>query len=432
VLAAAKILHEEHGSVKRVLMIAFHYPPCVGSSGVLRTLKFSRYLPEQGWQPIVLTAHPRAYPQIGSEQLAEIPQDGVIHRAFALDTARHLSWRGAYARCMAMPDRWGSWWLGAVPAGIRLLRRYRPDVIWSTYPIATAHLIGLTLHRLSGIPWVADFRDSMTEAAYPPDAAIRRLYQRIERQVARHSACLIFTAESTRRMYVERYPTLRPEQCLVIPNGYDEENFADLVSAPPAARFQNRPLRLLHAGLMYPEERDPRPFFRALARLQHDGHLTANTVQIDLRASGSEDYYAAIIQDLGIGNLVHLLPALPYRQSLQDCADADALLLFQAASCNHQIPAKAYEYLRLHKPILALTDAVGDTAALLRDNGGTTLVALHDEHALYGTIPRFLQAVRERTHLLPDPLKIQRYSRQGQARTLAACFSHLLPLSGAS
>lgn len=410
-------------------MIAFHYPPCVGSSGVLRTLKFSRYLPEQGWQPIVLTAHPRAYPQVGSEQLAEIPQESVIHRSFALDTARHLSLRGAYARWMALPDRWSSWWLGAFPAGVRLLRRYRPDVIWSTYPIATAHLIGLTLHRLSGIPWVTDFRDSMTEEAYPPDATVRRLYQRIERQVVRHSACLIFTAASTRRMYVERYPALRPDQCLVIPNGYDEENFADLAMASPGKIPQDRPLRLLHAGLIYPEERDPRPFLRALARLKHDGHLTAGTVQVDLRASGSEDYYTAIIQDLGIDDLVHLLPALPYRQSLQDCADADALLLFQAASCNHQIPAKAYEYLRLHKPILALTDAGGDTAVLLGDNGGATLVALNDERALYCTVPRFLQAVRHGTHPLPDRMKIQHYSRHGQARTLAAHFSHLIPLS---
>jgi glycosyltransferase involved in cell wall biosynthesis len=272
----------------------------------------------------------------------------------------------------------------------------------------------------------------MTEATYPPDITIRRLYQRIERQVARHSACLIFTAESSRRLYVERYPTLRVEQCLVIPNGYDEENFATLVMAPPGARPDNRPLRLLHAGVIYPEERDPRPFFRALARLKRDGHVTAGTVRVDLRDPGSEDYYTAIVQELGIGDLVYLLPALPYRQSLQDCADADALLLFQAASCNHQIPAKVYEYFRLHKPILALTDAQGDTAGLLRDTGGATIVALNDEQALSRSIPRFLQAVRHGTHPLPDPMKIQCYSRHGQARTLAACFSRLISLSGAN
>jgi glycosyltransferase involved in cell wall biosynthesis len=233
-------------------------------------------------------------------------------------------------------------------------------------------------------------------------------------------------------MYMERYPVLRPEQCVVIPNGYDEENFTGLTVTSRAEKPQDRPLRLLHAGVIYPEERDPRPFLRALARLQHDGHITASTVRVDLRDSGSEDYYSAIIQDLGIGDLVHLLPALSYRQSLQDCADADALLLFQAASCNHQIPAKAYEYLRLQKPILALTDTMGDTAALLRDNGGATIAALSDEQALYRTFPRFLHAVRHGTHPLPDSTKSQRYSRHEQARELAACFSRLITLPGAS
>src|ERR1700752_1992126 len=99
-------------NMKQVLMIAFHYPPMRGSSGIQRTLRFSRYLPEYGWQPLILTAHPRAYPAIGDESLREIPPDVLVRRAFALDTARHLAFRGSYLRWMALPDRWVSWWLG--------------------------------------------------------------------------------------------------------------------------------------------------------------------------------------------------------------------------------------------------------------------------------------------------------------------------------
>ena len=91
-------------------------------------------------------------------------------------------------------------------------------------------------------------------------------------------------------------------------------------------------------------------------------------------ASGFEDYYAGILKELKIDDIVQLLSALPYRKALEDCARADALLLFQAASCNHQIPAKAYEYLRLGKPVLALTPVVGDTAKLLEEVGGATLL----------------------------------------------------------
>ena len=161
-------------------MVAYHYPPWNGGSGIHRTLKFTKYLPEYGWQPIVLTADRRAYPENGSAA-CEIPDGIDVARAFALDTAQHLSFRGSYLRWTALPDRWISWWPGAVLAGRRLIRQHRPDLIWSTYPIATAHLIGMTLHRLSGIPWVADFRDPMTEVdpqtgqEFPEDPAIRRV-----------------------------------------------------------------------------------------------------------------------------------------------------------------------------------------------------------------------------------------------------------------
>src|SRR4051812_8923822 len=146
---------------KRILLVAYHFPPVQGSSGLQRTLKFAQYLPSFGWQAAVLTAHPRAYEHVTADQVDDIPASTFVRRAFALDTARHLSIRGAYPRALALPDRWVSWWFGAVPAGLALIRRFKPDVIWSTFPIATAHLVGLTLAHLTRLPWVADFRDAM-------------------------------------------------------------------------------------------------------------------------------------------------------------------------------------------------------------------------------------------------------------------------------
>ncbi|MGH8064865.1 MAG: glycosyltransferase [Candidatus Entotheonellia bacterium] len=409
--------------MKRVVMIAFHYPPFSGGSGIQRTLKFSRYLPDYDWQPIILTAHARAYPQIADDQLAEIPSGIQVTRAFAWDSGRHLSVRGVYPRWMALPDRWVSWWFGAVLAGLQLIYKHRPDIIWSTYPIATAHLIGLTLHRLSGIPWIADFRDSMTEENYPRDPLTRSSYRWIERKVVKHGTCLIFTATSTLDMYLTRYPSLCPNHCLVIPNGYDEEDFEGLTI--PSANLHSHPMRLLHAGVLYPDDRDPRAFFRALARLKQDGLTDVKNLSVDLRAAGSESYYSGMLKELAIDDLVHLLPALPHRQALQDCADADGLLLFQAASCNHQIPAKVYEYLRLRKPILALTDATGDTAALLRETGGATIVDLADEQAIYLALPQFLRSAGQGRHPMPDQEQVGRYARSNQASELASCLSRL-------
>jgi glycosyltransferase involved in cell wall biosynthesis len=408
------------------MMIAFHYPPYSGGSGIHRTLKFSRYLLHHGWQPIMLAPNPRAYPNTSFDQIAEIPSSVKVHRAFALDTGRHLAVRNSYPQLLALPDRWISWFFGAVPAGVRLIAKYRPDVIWSTFPIATAHLIGATLCRLMRIPWVADFRDSMTEDDYPRDPRVRRSYLCVERLVVRHSSCLIFTTDSAREMYHHRYADLAANRSLVIANGYDESDFASIQSPPVAGEAHSRPIRLVHAGLLYPKERDPIPFLRVLGRLKTMKMVDSNSLRVDLRAPGSESYYSHEISKYGIDDLVHLLPALPFHMSLQDCAAADALLLFQAPCCNHQIPAKVYEYLRLNKPILALTSETGDTANLLRECGGATLMSILDEEVIFQALPAFLRSVQLRIHLLPNVDKVSSYSRQIQTAALARCFSGLL------
>jgi len=401
--------------VGRVLIVAYHFPPQAESSGYLRSLKFCRYLPEFGWQPSVLTVHPRAYERTNPSQLREIPDSVRVRRAFALDTQRHLSVHGRYLRTLALPDRWASWFLGALPAGLRAIRRENTDIILTTFPIATAVMIGWALHRLSGRPWVADFRDSMTEPDYPREARTWRAYRWLEEKAVQDASRLVFTAKSAVRMYLERYPTLSPHRCALILNGYDEEDFRDL---RPAARVPGQPLRLVHLGLLYPIERDPKPFFRALSQLRKDGKLDASRVRIELRASGYEAAYAQIIREEGIEDLVHWLPLLPYREALQDCAGADGLLLFQAACCDHQIPAKLFEYLRLGRPILALTSPGGDTAALLRAGSGATIVDLADWQAIYRALPEFLQTVEKRIHPLPKPEYVEAYSRRSQAEMM--------------
>ena len=133
--------------MKRVLMIAYHFPPIQGSSGVHRTVQFARHLPSFGWAPIIVAPHPRVYPAIGDESWAKLPDEAVVKRAFAMDSARHLAVGGRYLGFTAMPDRWVSWLPGGVFECLRLIKKYRPHVIWSTFPIATAHLIGLTVSR---------------------------------------------------------------------------------------------------------------------------------------------------------------------------------------------------------------------------------------------------------------------------------------------
>ncbi|HEX5344517.1 MAG TPA: glycosyltransferase [Duganella sp.] len=394
--------------VKRVLMIAYHYPPLLGGSGMQRTLAFTRYLPREGWEPIVLSVTPNAYP--ARESSADTP----AHRSYALDTARHLALRGRYPALLAQPDRWISWWFSAVPAGLRLIRRYRPQVIWSSYPIATAHLVGLTLHRLSGLPWIADQRDPMLDHDYPPDLRRHRIHRWIEQQAMQRGAAVVCTTPGAVSALRARHACGRVE---LIGNGYDEASFiaAEIVAAP--ARLPGGPFRLLHSGVIYPSERDPRALFSALRQLRSGGVLRAGNFRLVLRATGHDDYLRTLLD--GLEDIVELAPPLPYREGLAEMMAADGLLLLQAANCNHQIPAKMYEYLRAHRPLLALTHPDGDTAWALRRAGIDTIARLDQAADIAAALIEFLHLCRTRQAPLAVPDATAAHSRAARTRELA-------------
>lgn len=405
---------------RRVLIIAYHYPPLKGSSGIQRTLKFSSYLREHGWEPMILTASPRAYERVSDDQLGEIPPGVVLHRAFALDTSRHLAIRGRYSNWLAQPDRWVTWWPAAVWRGLRMIRRHEPLAILSTYPIATAHLIGLTLARLSGLPWIADCRDSMTEPGYPSNPLTWKTNRRLERAMVERCARAVFTAPGTLRMYTERYPNVPQSRWSVIENGYDEDNFRGAERALHAAGERGaRPLTLVHSGILYSAERDPRPFFAALAKLKAAGEISAGRLRVVLRASGNDDEYARIVRELKIADIVSLEPPVAYTAALQEMLRADALLLFQGRMCNHQIPAKLYEYFRAGRPIFTLADPTGDTANSLRAAGSADIADIDVEDEIARNLLRFLAALEAGAATGVRPEVAAQSSRRARTAQLA-------------
>lgn len=359
--------------MKRLLMVAFHFPPCSGSSGMQRTLRFARYLPEFGWQPLVLTAHTRAYERISTDQVSDVSESTVVVRAPAFDTARHLSLSGRYPRVLANPDRWVSWMPGAIIMGLAMIRRYKPDAIWSTYPIATAHKIGAQLHSLSGLPWAADFRDPMAQEGYPSDSRIWKNFKKIESTAVSQASLCTFTTPGAVRYYSERYPqaTARFE---TIENGYDEETFFGL--EPGGVLLNPGRITLLHSGIIYPSERDPTQFLAAVRQLIDTGVIQQKRICIRFRASMHDDFLQDLVSRYRLDECVELAPPVPYREALLEMVRADYLLVLQASSCNDQIPAKLYEYLRSGKPVLAFTDPNGDTASTLRRAGITTIAPL--------------------------------------------------------
>lgn len=409
--------------MKRALMIAFHFPPQAGSSGIQRTLSFSKNLGQCGWEPMVLSAHPRAYDAQNVSLLNSIPPSLVVRRVFALDAKRHLGIKGRYAALSALPDRWISWWLGAVPAGLKLVRNRRPQVIWSTFPIATAHLIGLTLHRLTGLPWVADFRDPMLQPSYPNSALQRRLYGWIERETIKRCRIAVFTTYSAMNSYRTRFPELPADKFVVIENGYDDEDFSNhAANGEHANTNTNARTTLVHSGVLYQNGRDPSRFLQAIAALKHAGTLDARSLRVVLRAPGDIEQMTALVSQFGVEDIVEVAPQVPYREALNEMLEADGLLVFQGRQFNSQIPAKVYEYFRARKPILALVDPDGETAQVLSMAGFDALAAMDDPDAIGLTLSNFMVQLRaNQAHIASEEL-IANSSRIGRANELARVF----------
>lgn len=418
---------------KRVLLVAFHFPPLNSSSGLQRPLSLARYLPAQGWKPAVLTAHASAYESVDPRSEAALPADLTVVRARALDAARQLAVRGWYPGWFGIPDRWISWLLFAVPAGLRLIRRFRPHVIWSTYPLATAHMIGLALHRASGLPWVADFRDPMVEQVdgqwFPGDPRLRNARLWVEEKVARHAAAVTFCTESARQIYLERHPARRPGQvAAVIANGFDPEPFAlaeaELASGP-ASRVPSGQLTLVHSGTLYPgPDRDPGSFLAALAALRARGALPPN-LRVVLRATGFDKVYQPLIARLQLGDIVELAPPIGYQAALVEMLAADGLLLFQGRTSNPAVPAKVYEYLRARRPILALADAAGETAGLLRRAGVGRLLPIDDAARIAPGLDVFLRNLGAGAEPVLAPDAADEFSRLHRVAEFATLFTGL-------
>jgi peptidoglycan/xylan/chitin deacetylase (PgdA/CDA1 family)/glycosyltransferase involved in cell wall biosynthesis len=425
-LQQGTLLPEEGENGRRALMVAFHFPPQAGSSGMLRTLNFAKYLPALGWNSSVLAATPGAFEEQRNDLVGQIPARTHVVRAAALDAARHLSWQGKYPRLFALPDRWSSWTFPAIWAGLREIRRTRPQLIWSTYPIATAHLIGGALARLSGLPWVADFRDPMINRDYPSDRLQRMVWQWLEARVLRHASACVFTTAGAAETYARRYPD-QAAKCHVIENGYDEEAFE---SVQPCREDVPEGKQLwLHSGLIYPRDRDPSSFFAAVRDLIDAGTLSADQLCIRFRAPNHEKEVLECARQQGLSDCVEVAPPIPYQRAIAEMMGADLLLVFQGSHFNTQIPAKIYEYLRAGRDILAVVDPAGGTAGQLVQFKACGISDISKVAEIRNGLLEVLQAKTLPNHeaLLASNIQaVRNYSRQSQTHRLQALFDSVL------
>jgi glycosyltransferase involved in cell wall biosynthesis len=270
----------------------------------------------------------------------------------------------------------------AVAKGLGVIRRHGIRALYSTSPPATTHLIAASLRRLARIPWIADFRDPwIEEGQHPKPGSLRaRIEHPLERWVMRTADRVVVTTPRLREELLRRHPAVDPARVAVVYNGYDEEDFAAAPAPEPNPRFE-----ILHAGFVTPEFRDPFPLLRALRGLIEEGLVPREDARVTLLGGGpyldSEGFRTGLAR-LRLDGVVNVAGRVAHEEALALQGRAAVLLLLQASDDTRSlIPAKAFEYLRLGRPILALT-LEGDTADLLRGMEHCHVVDPADDGAL--------------------------------------------------
>jgi glycosyltransferase involved in cell wall biosynthesis len=369
----------------KLLLVTLYFPP-TGGGGVQRSLKFASHLPPLGIETHVLAPDDPKWLHADAE--LPLPTQAWVHRA------RYVGPRGrrladelhgrsgvdlmvrrvsSIGRRLLVPDENVTWNATAIPKAISIARSERIDVVLTTSPPGSVHLVGAAVKRATGAAWVADLRDSLL--AHPHRDA-DKLGVRAKEQVARQVALLVARRAdaivAASDAIAEEARALAPRgRVVTITNGCDFDDFAGL-EYTRGDRF-----RLTHAGSFF-GKRDPRPFLQALA----DSGLEDVLVRFvgDFRPSDRE-----FLESLGLGDRVELIEYVPRRRSLALQRDSDALLLLipEAGGRGRGVlSGKVFEYLAAERPILGAVPPDGAAARLLRDTGAGIVAAPGDVAAL--------------------------------------------------
>ena len=369
----------------KVLLVTMYFPPA-GGGGVQRPLKFATHLPALGIETHVLAPDDPKW--LYSDPALAPPSQAWIHRARYLGPRAHrladelhgrsgLDLLSRQARSLSrrvlVPDENVAWNLTAIPAAVRIVRSEGIDVVLTTSPPNSVHLIGAAVKRMTGVHWVADLRDSI--ASHPhrrvERAAVRakeKVSASVARLVARQADVIVAASDAI----AEEALGLEPAGVVTtILNGADFDDFAGL-EYRRGDRF-----RITHTGSFF-GKRDPRPFLSALAE------------------SGLQDVVARFVGDfrvadrdwaesLGLGDRLELLPHVSRREALALQRDSDALLLLipdAGGRGQGVLSGKVFEYLAAERPILAAVPPEGAAAELIRETGAGAVAAPDDVPAL--------------------------------------------------
>ena len=445
---------------KTLLIIASSFPP-VNTSGVIRIGKFAKYLMRMGWNVSALTRI--ILPSVLIDQDLSTEVTGTkVYRTSQIDflkpwkKIKEIFFKDANSRKVnseqsfsknrnllilikdyvsyffALPDSCSGWIFPAVLRGLQIIKKEKINILLSSAPYFSSHLIALLLKKITRKPWVADFRDPwiVDDPNFRgiPYKSLNQLNARLESYVVSNADRVIANTEALRSNFIRRYPELARDKFLLIPNGFDPEDFENL----QISGKRKDKLIISHIGSIY-WKRNPLPFLKAIKNF-----ITENTScnrQLEIRFIGfvekeHEEALRKFLSEAQLTNLVKLIKAVPRQKALEYLYESDILLVFgfDGPGCELQVPAKLFEYLKAGRSIFALAPentAIVETlesakASYFRANPS-------DVKGIYGRFQDiYLQFKNKQDFSSPSNIEI--YNRKKQAKQLGQILEDILNL----
>lgn len=417
--------------MKKVLIISYYWPPSAGA-GIHRWLKFSKYLRDFGWEPVIYTPDNPEAPSTDHSLEKDVPQDTTVlktkiwepYRFYKLFTGRKMlekvqtgflsehkkpglseqisAWiRGNFF----IPDARKFWINPSVKYLINWLSRNKVDAMVSTGPPHSMHLVALALKQKTGIPWLADFRDPWTQIDFYNKLLLSKWadsrHKLLEKQVLMAADKVVTVSQNwandLKKIYFRDYQ--------VITNGFDPDDFLNL------PEFQYDFLRITHLGSLN-ADRNPTKLWEVLGELIKENDLFSQFLRIMLIGQTDISVTESINKN-GIRGFVEKTGFLPHDQALHLAAQSAILLLPVNNTPNLMgiIPGKLFEYLALKRPILVIGPEKGDTARIIESTHSGFVAGFSDKQKLKCLLIEFAQQFYNRSLQL-TPTTLENYTRK--------------------
>ena len=407
---------------RSVLMVAYYFPP-LGGSGALRPLKLAKYLPESGWNPVVLSVrNPDWYYAADTDLAAELPREVTLDRTlmirsawiyYSLNPLRFRRLDNIIRRVIFHPDEQIGWIPFALAAAGRLIRRHDIRAVYSTSSPLSCHLIAYFISKRFGLPWVADFRDEWVEnpdMVYPTRIH-RRFHFFLEKKIAESADQLIAPAPEFCRL-LQKHPGCAP--CETLYMGFDPRDRSPEPGGERPAVASGR-FTLVFSGLFYGSFR-PDGLLKVINTLIDRGEVPREGVRMIFVGANS----AADLREKDRYGICEFTGFVAHRTALGYIDSADALLLLLSDERGKNVvPSKTFEYLAAGKPILALVPADGDVAGIIRGTRSGRVADFGDDRAVESAFLSLYRQWREAEPFRPEAEAVAAFDQRAITRRLA-------------